>query len=131
MKLGKTVAFDFDNTITREEAGRPVGWNRKMILRLRRHAAAGDTILIATARTGFEEDQRLSAAGVSRVGHWPLVHASIDALGLPVDGVLFTSGCLKGPFLHELNVALLYDDSPEQRLSAVEHGITAVSPPFP
>lgn len=121
------VAFDFDNTLTREDArGRFVGWRLRGLNRLRRHALTGDLVLIVTARQDIEEDRRLSAEGRRWLAGYPLVHASVDRFRLPVEGIVFTDRKLKGPTLAELEVALLYDDLPEQRASAIEHGITAV-----
>lgn len=129
--MSRVIAFDFDNTLTVEEWGKPTGWNERMLRRMRLHAYDGDVIIIVTARHGQEADERLSALGWERVGAYPLVYASIAKYKMPVGAVFFTDGALKGPFLTELGVEVLYDDSPEQRLSAVEHGVEAIVPLYP
>jgi len=129
--MSQVVAFDFDNTLTVEEFGKPTGWNDRMIRRLKIHALDGDVVIIVTARHGQEEDEHLSALGWERVGEWPLVYATIRKLNLPVSAVFFTNGEPKGPYLVELGVTRLYDDDIDQRISAVEHGVEAVIPFYP
>ena len=129
--MSRVIAFDFDNTLTVEEWGKPTGWNERMLRRMRLHAFEGDVIIIVTARHGQEADERLSSLGWEQVGSYPLVYASVARHRLPVGAVFFTDGALKGPFLVELGAEVLYDDNPEQRLSAVEHGIEAIVPLYP
>ena len=97
--MSRVIAFDFDNTLTVEEWGKPTGWNERMLRRMRLHAYEGDVIIIVTARHGQEADERLSALGWERVGAYPLVYASVARRRLPVGAVFFTDGALKGPFL--------------------------------
>jgi hypothetical protein len=127
--MSEIVAFDFDGTLTVEDGMRRFQrWNWRMLDRLRWHDAKGDAIVIVTARYAPEMDEHLSARGQKTLRGFPLVHASVQRLRLPVQGVIFTEGNLKGPYLTALEVNLLYDDQAEQRSSAIEHGVRARLP---
>lgn len=120
------VAFDFDNTITVERDGVPMGWNEMTLQTLWNHAAQGHEVIIVTARTGRRLDRHLSQKGHKAIGAIPLVYATIRELNLPVRKVYFTDGKPKGPLLKGLGVRRLYDDNPQQRASAEQHGVKAI-----
>jgi hypothetical protein len=123
------IAFDFDGTLTVEDSGgRFLRWNTRMMDRLRYHAAIGHAVIIVTGRHGEARDRELSAAGYEELQGFPLVHAAVEKFHLPVVGIIFTDGALKGPVLLSLEVSMLYDDQVEQRMSAVEYGVRARLP---
>ena len=122
------IAFDFDNTLTVERHGIPVGWNEQTLQLLRDHAAQGHKVIIVTARVGKRWDHQLSQHGRKKFGTHPLVYATIKEFNLPVKEVYFTNGKPKGPLLRKLGVALLYDDNEAQQASAQRHGIEVIVP---
>jgi hypothetical protein len=126
--MAPVVAFDFDNTITVEHNGIPVGWNDRALKRLWDHAAQGHKVIIVTARFGKRWDRQRSQRGQKKLGEIPLVYATIKELNLPVKGVYFTNGEPKGPLLKKLGVSLLYDDNKVQQASAQRHGIRVIAP---
>jgi len=126
--MSRLIAFDFDNTITVERNGIPVGWNERALKRLWDHAAQGHKVIIVTARFGKRWDRELSQQGRKKLGEIPLVYATIKEFNLPVKAVYFTNGEPKGPLLKKLGVSLLYDDNEEQQASAQRHGIEVIAP---
>ena len=125
----RIVAYDFDGTLTHENGdGTFRSFNWAAFNQLRRYKRLGWRIYIVTARTNLSADHQLS----EEYDFWdgfPLVYATIRSFRLPINGVLFTDGALKGPYLANLEGDLLVDDRVDQRSSAVIHGVRAQPPP--
>lgn len=129
----RRVAFDFDGTLTLEDAdAQYLGPNPRMIAKLRDHAARGDEVWIVTARSGRARDKAASRRGHRWLasGH-PRVHAFLDEHMLPVAHIVFTSLGAKGPHLKHHGISLIYDDQEGQRQSAVDAGVQALPPEYP
>jgi len=135
------VSFDFDDTLllTRpdEDWGLvEAGPNVPMLVALRAHAAAGDTVIIVTSRMAsreFEFQQRIGAGGQLGCNIEPPrtpVAAFVAAHKLPVASVHFTEGKDKAEALASLGVAKHFDDD-EHELEALQGtGIEGVQAPI-
>jgi hypothetical protein len=121
------VTFDFDDTLTMTqwdpsaERFRYVGPNRRMLLALEQHLAAGDQVHVVVARLDPEylDDPDSQPAP----GAW--LRAQLGEAAASLAGVHFTSQDLKWRLLHMLDSTKHYDDDPCE-IEALPPGCTGV-----
>jgi len=112
------VSFDFDDTLLLGTEANPI-----MLEALRRHAAAGDTVIIVTSRNRHHDRRSwIRKYSPSRIS----VRAFVEIHDLPVAEIYFTNHRPKGPKLLEVQAGLHYDNDPLEIESCLQHGVQGV-----
>src|SRR6516225_3751108 len=117
------VSFDFDDTLLLGTEANPL-----MVEALRRHAAAGDTVIIVTSRNRHHDRRSwIKKYAPDRIS----VRAFVEIYELPVAEIHFTNHRLKGPKLLELKVLLHYDNDPLEIQSCEDQGVHGILHIYP
>ena len=127
----RVVTFDFDDTLSLSHWGEEEdewvhdGPHQPFIEKIKKHKAAGDTVLVVTSRHEKYESRALENPNQRSVQEF------LEQYGISVDGIHFTNGQPKIETLLKLNSSRHHDDDPEDIRDAKENGIEAiVSDPY-